>query len=180
MNIGVFTGNRAELGLLMPLIDYLNKLSIVDLTLFVGGALLNKKYGNSIEMLEEYNIKDRRRLNFRARSEWNYDKCGDCRWHSELRKRISKIRDRCVDCLYRYETHAVSASHMNIPICHIEGGDIIEGGTYDDNIRHAISKIAHLHYPPNNQSAEVLRDLGKAGGLKMLAYYHLQGIIRKD
>ena len=63
----------------------------------------------------------------------------------------------------RYETFAaaVTASHMNIPICHIEGGDITEGGTYDDNIRHAISKIAHLHYPSNNQSEEVLRGLGE-------------------
>ena len=44
-------------------IDAVNRLfeqtSVVDLTLFVGGALLNKKYGNSIEMLEEYDIKDR-------------------------------------------------------------------------------------------------------------------------
>lgn len=165
MNIGVFTGNRAELGLLMPLIDYLNKLSIVDLTLFVGGALLNKKYGNSIEMLEEYNIKDRREIeilepgvNGITTNKAIADGIVNCE-RAFLKSEI----DVLIVYADRYETFAaaVSASHMNIPICHIEGGDITEGGTYDDNIRHAISKIAHLHYPSNNQSEEVLRGLGE-------------------
>ena len=165
MNIGVFTGNRAELGLLMPLIDYLNKLSIVDLTLFVGGALLNKKYGNSIEMLEEYNINNRREIkilepgvNGITTNKAIADGIVNCE-----REFLKSEIDVLIVYADRYETFAaaVSASHMNIPICHIEGGDITEGGTYDDNIRHAISKIAHLHYPSNDQSAEVLRGLGE-------------------
>ena len=47
----------------------------------------------------------------------------------------------------RFETFAfaISTYLRKIPIIHYEGGDITEGGALDDNIRHAITKISHIH-----------------------------------
>ena len=52
----------------------------------------------------------------------------------------------------RYEmlSVAITASYLNIPIAHIEGGD--KTGTIDESVRHAITKLAHIHFPTNDQS----------------------------
>ena len=49
----------------------------------------------------------------------------------------------------------IAATQMNIPSAHIEGGDITEGGALDDSVRHAMTKLAHLHYTSNSQASTV-------------------------
>ena len=41
----------------------------------------------------------------------------------------------------------IAAAHMNIPVAHIQGGEVT--GTIDESIRHAMSKFAHIHFPRN-------------------------------
>jgi len=55
----------------------------------------------------------------------------------------------------RYEmlTVATAAALMNIPIAHVQGGDI--SGTIDESVRHAITKLSHLHFPTSDQSKNV-------------------------
>lgn len=56
---------------------------------------------------------------------------------------------------------AANAAHlMGIPIAHLSGGDITEG-SQDDSMRHAITKLAHLHFPTNPQSAQRIREMGE-------------------
>ena len=47
----------------------------------------------------------------------------------------------------RFETLAVAvaASYMNIPLLHLQGGEVT--GTIDESVRHAISKFANVHFP---------------------------------
>ena len=56
---------------------------------------------------------------------------------------------------------AATAAHlMGIPIAHLSGGDITEG-SQDDAMRHAITKLAALHFPTNQESAERLLAMGE-------------------
>jgi UDP-N-acetylglucosamine 2-epimerase (non-hydrolysing)/GDP/UDP-N,N'-diacetylbacillosamine 2-epimerase (hydrolysing) len=48
----------------------------------------------------------------------------------------------------------------NYPLAHIAGGDVTEGAI-DDAMRHAISKMAHLHFPTNAVAAARLRRMGE-------------------
>ena len=50
---------------------------------------------------------------------------------------------------------------MSIPTAHVEGGDYTEGGALDDSVRHAMTKLAHLHFATSEQSAERIRRLGE-------------------
>lgn len=61
----------------------------------------------------------------------------------------------------RYEMLAatIAASYLNRRIAHIEGGDVT--GTIDESVRHAISKLAHIHFPTNAQSAARLTRMGE-------------------
>lgn len=54
---------------------------------------------------------------------------------------------------------AVAAAYLNVPLAHIEGGDV--SGTIDNSIRHAVSKFAHVHFPATEQSANRLKRMGE-------------------
>lgn len=62
----------------------------------------------------------------------------------------------------RYETiaTAIAASYMNIPVAHTQGGEIT--GSIDESVRHAITKLSHIHFPATKNAAEVLRKLGES------------------
>lgn len=54
---------------------------------------------------------------------------------------------------------ALTAAYMNIPIAHIEGGDV--SGTLDESIRHAITKLAHVHFVTNEDAYKRLVRMGE-------------------
>lgn len=62
----------------------------------------------------------------------------------------------------RYEILATvyCATIFNIPIAHLCGGDTTEGA-YDDNIRHAITKLSHLHFVTNEISKQKIIQMGE-------------------
>lgn len=54
---------------------------------------------------------------------------------------------------------AISAALMNITLAHIQGGEVT--GTIDESIRHSITKLAHIHFPSTQQSAERIIKMGE-------------------
>lgn len=61
----------------------------------------------------------------------------------------------------RFETlaTAVAASYMNIPLAHTQGGEVT--GSIDESVRHAISKLAHIHFPATERAAKYLLRMGE-------------------
>jgi len=55
----------------------------------------------------------------------------------------------------------IAAAHMNIPVAHIHGGDVMVGAIIDDSIRYALTKFAHVHFPASEASAERISRLGE-------------------
>jgi UDP-hydrolysing UDP-N-acetyl-D-glucosamine 2-epimerase len=64
----------------------------------------------------------------------------------------------------RYEalSIALAATCMNVPIAHLEGGEV--SGSIDERIRHAITKLAHLHLPANEEAARRIERMGEDRG----------------
>lgn len=54
---------------------------------------------------------------------------------------------------------AIAAAHLDIPVAHVHGGE--RSGTIDESLRHAISKIAHLHFVSTEASRERLVRMGE-------------------
>ena len=69
--------------------------------------------------------------------------------------------DMVVTVADRFETMAtaISATYMNIPLAHIQGGEI--SGNIDDRVRHAITKLADIHFPCTEESKERLIRMGE-------------------
>ena len=61
----------------------------------------------------------------------------------------------------RYETLpiAMASTYMNIPLAHTQGGEIT--GSIDESVRHATTKLAHIHFPATKKSALNLKRLGE-------------------
>src|SRR5256886_9943848 len=61
----------------------------------------------------------------------------------------------------RYETlaTAVAASYMNIPVAHVQGGEVT--GSIDEKVRHAVTKLSNLHFPSSRPAAERLVRMGE-------------------
>jgi len=80
----------------------------------------------------------------------------------ELSSIFAKIQpDFVVSIADRYETlgTVIAASYMNIPVIHTQGGEI--SGSIDESVRHACTKLSHLHFPATEKSAKVIEQLGE-------------------
>jgi UDP-N-acetylglucosamine 2-epimerase (non-hydrolysing)/GDP/UDP-N,N'-diacetylbacillosamine 2-epimerase (hydrolysing) len=54
---------------------------------------------------------------------------------------------------------AIAAVHLNIPVAHVHGGDV--SGTIDELVRHAISKLSHVHFPATEDAGARLLRMGE-------------------
>jgi GDP/UDP-N,N'-diacetylbacillosamine 2-epimerase (hydrolysing) len=61
----------------------------------------------------------------------------------------------------RFETiaTAVAASYMNIPVAHTQGGEV--SGSIDESVRHAVTKLAHVHFPATELAAQRVIAMGE-------------------
>jgi len=64
----------------------------------------------------------------------------------------------------RFETiaTAIAASYMNIPVAHTQGGEVT--GSIDESVRHAVTKLAHVHFPATERAADYLLRMGEEPG----------------
>jgi UDP-hydrolysing UDP-N-acetyl-D-glucosamine 2-epimerase len=54
---------------------------------------------------------------------------------------------------------AIASSFMNIPVAHTMGGEI--SGTIDESVRHAITKLAHIHFPATERAKKHIIKMGE-------------------
>jgi UDP-hydrolysing UDP-N-acetyl-D-glucosamine 2-epimerase len=54
---------------------------------------------------------------------------------------------------------AMTAGYMNISMAHVEGGEV--SGSIDESVRHAITKLSHLHFPATRGAAERIQKMGE-------------------
>lgn len=163
--IAIFTGNRAEYGLQFPILQAVDRHPGLEYRLLVSGAHLDAHFGRTLEEI--------RNDGFRIDAEVEIDMGVDSRVSTaqaigsgilEISKALAEIKpDIMVVYADRFEGLAavIASSQMNIPTAHIEGGDLTEGGALDDSVRHAMTKLAHLHFTTNQQATNRILGMGE-------------------
>lgn len=163
--IAVFTGNRAEYGLLYPVIKAIDEHPALKSYLLVSGAHLDENFGHSKQEIKADG--------FKVYKEVKVDFSGDKLLTTassigsvviNLSRILEKLKpDILVVYADRFEGFAavIAGSQMRIPVAHIEGGDVTEGGALDDSVRHAMTKLSHLHFTTNQEAADRIRKLGE-------------------
>ena len=143
------TGSRAEYGLLRKLIIMSQEDKLVNTQIIVTGSHLSKKHGYTLKEIEKDDIKISDKVNLNLKGDSPKDVIHSMSIGLKgFSDSFNKLQPDLIVILGdRYEIFAVAtaAMIMNIPIAHIHGGEVTEGA-YDEAIRHAISKMAHMHF----------------------------------
>jgi len=147
--IGVITTSRADYSHLYWPLRELSAHPHVDLAVFALGAHLSPEFGNTLQEIE------RDGFPIQARIECLLSSDTDTGMAKTIGLAILGLADALTawrpDILLliadRYEMLAPAsvALAMRIPIAHIEGGEISQGAI-DDQVRNAITKLAHIHF----------------------------------
>jgi UDP-hydrolysing UDP-N-acetyl-D-glucosamine 2-epimerase len=163
--VAVFTGNRAEYGLQFPILRAIEKHPDLEYRLLVSGAHLDPNFGSTLEEI--------RNDGFRIDAEIKIEMDAASLFATAqaigsgvlaISRVLDAIRpDIMVVYADRFEGFAavIAATQMNIPTAHIEGGDLTEGGALDDSVRHAMTKLAHLHFTTNEQASNRILGMGE-------------------
>lgn len=141
----VVTGNRADYGLLKPLLYELDSQGF-DVKLIATGDHLSEKGCQSITEID-FPIEASININVNPSKKTGIGSSIGLGVR-KFTKKLFELQPEIIVLLGdRYETLAVAiaAMSLNIPIAHIGGGEISEGAI-DENIRHAITKLSHLHF----------------------------------
>lgn len=147
--IAVFTGTRAEYGLLYWLLKDLQQDTEVELQLLVSAMHLSPEFGMTYQQIEAdgFTITEKVEMLLSSDSAVGTAKSiglGVLGFADALERMKPDVLVVLGD---RFEALAVAQAAMilRIPIAHIHGGEITEGA-YDDAIRHAITKLSLLHF----------------------------------
>lgn len=154
------TGTRADFGKIKSLISILEQQSQFEVFVFVTGMHLQEQYGYTLIEIERCNFK-----NVFTFENHTHETTMDL----TLAKTIEGLSGYCKtinpDMIVvhgdRVETLAggIVGSLNNILVAHIEGGEV--SGTVDELIRHSVSKLSHIHFVSNKQSARRLIQMGE-------------------
>lgn len=163
--VAVFTGNRAEYGLQFPILRAIDAHPGLDCRLIVSGAHLDPNFGRTLAEIEADG--------FEVHAQVKIDLDADT-LHATAKAigtgiismsgALDRIRpDLLVVYADRFEGFAavIAGTQMSVPTAHVEGGDITEGGALDDSVRHAMTKLAHLHFTTNAQATNRVLAMGE-------------------
>lgn len=163
--IAVFTGNRAEYGLQYPILRAIDRHPDLDYLLLVSGAHLDSNFGNTLNEIQSdgFHIDAEVKIEMDAGSLYATAQAIGSGVIS-ISHVLNQLKpDMLVVYADRFEGLAavIAASQMNIPTAHIEGGDLTEGGALDDSVRHAMTKLSHLHFTTNEQATNRILGMGE-------------------
>lgn len=135
----------------------------LELQLVVAASALLDRYGNAVRVIEKdgFEIDARVFMVLEGESPASMAKTTGLGM-LELATAFDNLRpDLVVTVADRYETlaTAVAASYMNIPLAHVQGGEV--SGSIDEKVRHAVTKLSDIHLVSTVLSGERVARMGE-------------------
>lgn len=164
IKVAVFTGTRAEYGLLFWLLKDIQADDEMQLQLLVSGSHLSPEHGETYQQIEQdgFHIDEKIEILLSSDSAVGTAKSiglGVLGFSDALARLNPDVLVLLGD---RFEALAIAqtAMIMRIPILHLHGGEITEGA-YDDAIRHTITKLSYLHATSTDEYRQRVIQLGE-------------------
>jgi UDP-N-acetylglucosamine 2-epimerase (non-hydrolysing)/GDP/UDP-N,N'-diacetylbacillosamine 2-epimerase (hydrolysing) len=162
--ITIITSSRADFGLLNNLILTMSKSSL-SLSVVFTGTHFNKNFGNTLKEFKNNKNIEVKYLKVKIISDQNY----------YLVKFKNEISSKLNEFLYKNRTNlilllgdrfeilecAFTSYLLRIPIAHIHGGEVTNG-SYDDAMRHSITKLSNFHFVSHNSHKKRIMQLGES------------------
>ncbi len=160
----VVTGSRAEYGLLAPVMAALAAAPDFELQVVAAAMHLSPEFGLTVRAVEADGFPVHARVEMLLSSD---TAVGASKSLGLGVMGFAEAFDRLAPDLVlvlgdRYEILAAAQAALlaRIPLGHIAGGDVTEGAV-DESIRHAMTKMAHLHFATNAAAARRICQLGE-------------------
>jgi len=165
--IGVFTATRAEYGLLYPVLRALNASNHLEAVLIVSGAHLSPDHGMTISEIEQDGQPIAARVPIHQHGDDSLS----------IARAMAAALEGCAEVFAALDLDAImllgdrtellgaasAAMALHLPILHLEGGHVTEGAI-DDAVRHAITKLAALHFTAAEPYRQRIIQMGEDPG----------------
>ena len=159
----VVVASRANYGRVRSLMFAIKQHPNLELQLIVGASLMLYRFGKAIDIIKKDGFKPNRTIYYVVEGETLATQAKSTGLGMiELATALSDLApDAVVTVADRFETMAtaIAASYLNIPLVHIQGGEI--SGNIDEKVRHAITKLSDIHFPSTQKSKERLIKMGE-------------------
>lgn len=135
----------------------------LELQLVVAASALLDRYGNTIQHIEQDGFEIAARVHMVLEGENPITAAKSTGMGLiELPTIFDRLKpDVVVTIADRYETlaTAIAASYMNVPVAHVQGGEV--SGSIDEKVRHAVTKLSNLHFVATKKAAERVTRMGE-------------------
>jgi UDP-hydrolysing UDP-N-acetyl-D-glucosamine 2-epimerase len=163
MKICVVIANRANYSSIKSVMQAIDEHPDLQLQLIVGSSALLERFGSVVDLIERDGFLPDAVFHMIIEGETPSTMAKSAGIGLlELSTLFQNLQpDIVVAVGDRFEIMAVAitAAYMNIPLAHTMGGEV--SGTIDESIRHAVTKLAHIHFPATKKSAEVIVKMGE-------------------
>jgi len=158
------TGIRSEYFILRQVLKGIVKHPNLELSLIVTGAHLSPIHGFTAKVIEDDGIPIEERIVSLFSSDALTGRLkGAGLQIISLAQTVERVKPELILVAGDREESlvgAITGSYMNIPIAHMGGGDRVLGNV-DDTVRHAVTKLAHLHFASSEDSTRRIIQMGE-------------------
>ena len=162
--IAVVTGARADFGIYTPVLKAIDNTPELQHRIHACGAHLSLDFGNTIDEIEASGFDVAEKIETFTGTQGPQEIANSmARGMTGFAEAFSRNRPDMVLVLGdRYEMFAAAATALTfaLPLAHIHGGELSEGAI-DDALRHAITKMSHLHFVSSESHARRVIQLGE-------------------
>lgn len=156
--------NRANYGRLKPVLQAIKEHPDLELQLIVGSSMLIYRYGKSVDIVraDGFHVDEELYMQVEGENPQTMAKSLGLAF-VELPTMFARLKpDIVVVNADRYETIAIAtcATYLNIPVAHTLGGELT--GTIDDYVRHAVTKMADIHFTAHEAAARRVIQMGES------------------
>lgn len=161
--VAYISGTRADFGLMQSTLRLIQDCQELELGILVTGMHLDSRYGSTVGEIEASGLPIVARI-------FVSDGPSD---GASMARNIAQMLTGFVDALQKFAPDilvvlgdrgemlaaAIAGTHLSIPVVHIHGGE--RSGTIDESVRHAVSKLAHIHLAATAESRRRLIQMGE-------------------
>jgi len=159
----VVVASRANYARIKTVLEAIRAHPLLELRLIVSASALLHRFGNAIDVIRADGFEPDRRIHIILEGETPTTMAKSTGIAvMEMATAIDDLRpDIVLTVADRFETiaTAIAASYMNVVVAHTQGGEVT--GSIDESVRHAVTRLAHVHFPATAESRDRLVRMGE-------------------
>ena len=161
--ICIVVASRANLARITTVLEAVRDHPALELQVIAAASALLERFGNAVDVLEATGFTPDAKIPFiiEGRTPGMMARSTGLGL-LELPTAFERLEpDIVVTVADRFETiaTAIAGAYMNIPVAHTQGGEV--SGSIDESVRHAITKLSHIHFPATELSARRVIAMGE-------------------